>query len=149
MIWVGRRFYKPAEFIAEAIVLGVSRRIPWAIPRARRNRDWVFVAHPSGMIVPCNCAPLVRVSGKAGCKNCQGTGRRDVAALIYVFKLHRIVTLIPDDMPHAERVRLTKKGLDLIEVPADDPDHQEPRRKTRKEKQAEQQELDMAPEVEA
>lgn len=50
LVWVGEGFYPtPAMFMAEAMRLGVSRRLP-AIPRGFMvGRDWVLLAHRSAV----------------------------------------------------------------------------------------------------
>jgi len=47
LLWVGAEFYNsPGVFMAEAITMGVSRRLK-AVPRGfRAGKTWVFLAHP-------------------------------------------------------------------------------------------------------
>jgi hypothetical protein len=40
-----------------------------------------------------------------------------------------VVRIVPDTMPEEQREALRRQGLTLVEVPADDPDHQPVRRR--------------------
>jgi hypothetical protein len=119
LIWIGKSLYPVRAFLREARTLGVSRRLPSRQKFLRPGKTWVFVAHPAGMIVPCG----------------------------YAFLLKRIVKLIPDDLPTRDRAKLTRQGLELVEIPPNDRDHQ-PTHKRGREKH-DQGRLDMAPEVSA
>lgn len=45
LLWIGDQFYSPTEFLSEAAMLGVSRRIS-AVPRGFKvGETWVFLAH--------------------------------------------------------------------------------------------------------
>ena len=45
IIWVGERFYSPAEFIIEALNLGVSRRVQAMPRRIKIGHTWILFAH--------------------------------------------------------------------------------------------------------
>jgi hypothetical protein len=47
LLWIGAKFYPtPADFMAEACTMGVSRRLV-AVPRGfKLGETWVFLAHP-------------------------------------------------------------------------------------------------------
>lgn len=50
LLWVGRKFYKTAaDFRAEAMTLGISKRIS-QVPRGIEvGKTWIFLAHPEAM----------------------------------------------------------------------------------------------------
>ena len=47
LMWIGERYYPtPEDFIREARVAGVSKRVP-VVPKEIGLGDWVFLAHPN------------------------------------------------------------------------------------------------------
>ena len=48
LMWIGERYYPtPRDFIKEALVAGVSKRVP-VVPKELKIGNWVFLAHPNG-----------------------------------------------------------------------------------------------------
>lgn len=130
LIWIGNRYYTPEAFSAEAQLLGVSRRLPWVPQWVRPGETWIMAAHRAACSVPCTCdrLPLGGLASDAGggavCQTCGGSGRAPAPGVFYLFRARRIVQIIPDTMPEEKRQELIARGLELVEVPADDPDHQ-------------------------
>lgn len=143
LMWVGGKFYSPAEFQAEAKSMGVSKRIPFVPKWFVVNQTWVFLAHEEGVQQTCrvcdgkghtvqteqalekvgtmNPGDLIEVEA---CEACEGSGGVHVPAIFYAYKPVRVVRIVPDTMPAQERTTLQEQGLTLVEVPHDDPDHQ-------------------------
>jgi hypothetical protein len=100
LLWIGEQYYPtPQAWMEEANRLGVSRRIA-AIPRGFIvGKSWVFVAHP-------------QVLGK------------DQPGVFHVIKPTRIELIVTPSM-RAEPwvIELSNKGVTLVEVPENDPDH--------------------------
>lgn len=136
LMWVGARFCSPSAFAAEAEALGVSKRVPWPLPKWMEvGKTWVFLAHEEGRVEACEACqgkglrpatpPAVLPDP---CEACDGKGRVASPAIFYAFKPHRVVRIVPDDLDHEAARDLEKEGLTLVEVPAADADHAAPRR---------------------
>jgi len=103
LLWVGKQYYPSAgDFALEADKLGVSRRVS-AVPKGFVvGKTWVFVAHPEAIRVGDLAAPGV----------------------FHAFRPERIELLITPAMRDEDWVLdLAKRGVTLVEVPEDDPDH--------------------------
>ncbi len=132
LLWAGSRYYSPETFTAEARVLGVSRRLPYRPRFVNPGKTWILVAHRGACSERCTCdrlpmpGPPKDAEGifRPSCASCAGTGRVPVPGVFYLFRVKRIVQIVTDTMAEEECARLRKKGLDLVKVPADDPDHQ-------------------------
>ncbi len=136
LMWVGERFYpSPETFSAEAVTLGVSKRIA-SIPKwFTVGTTWVFLAHAKGVAEPCGTCLLRNRLRRAGaveeCPDCDGqetlehpgAGTTWTPAVFFAFRPQRVERIIPDTMPLAERAELVAQGYTLVEVPAGDPDH--------------------------
>lgn len=49
LLWVGEKYYTPAEFKAEVNEMGMSKRIP-ALPKGMEiGKTWIFLAHPKAI----------------------------------------------------------------------------------------------------
>jgi len=110
LMWIGRGLYPtPAHFLDEARWLGISRRLAawpaWIVPGV----TVLFCAHALGI--------------HAAATGPDATSRQR-AAIIAASRVTRIVKMVPDTIPDAERTALTDRGFDLVTVPHDDPDHQ-------------------------
>lgn len=143
LMWVGGKFYTPREFEAEAARLGVSKRVPWPTPKwLEIGKTWVLLAHEETITETC---PTCQGSGMhetpdgkfyngegkrlGDCEDCGRTGKVRTPGVFHAFVPRRIVRIVPDDMPEQEREALREQGLTLVEVPADDPDHQPSKRR--------------------
>ncbi len=105
ILWVGKQFYSPEEFIKEAKELGVSKRIA-AVPNGFEiGKTWVFLAHQNAGRDP-------------------KTNKR-VPALFYVFKPTRIEKIVSETQfrNREEMDKLKAKGIIPIVVDDDDFDH--------------------------
>jgi hypothetical protein len=56
LMWVGRKFYSPDEFAAEAAKLGISKRIPDIPDGLVVGKTWVFMGHPDACQEPLSWA---------------------------------------------------------------------------------------------
>lgn len=114
---VSQKFYTPQSFRAESESLGVSRRIS-AIPRELEiGKTWVFLAysqHKTATLPPDGAG-------------FQQVVPDDYQEVFYAFRPSRIELVVSPSWKaaHAEQVAYhEKKGVVLVEVPDDDPDHQ-------------------------
>lgn len=138
LLWIGERFYKtPADFIHEALTLGISRRIA-AVPRDFKvGVTWVLLAHPKA--VTCSqCAgagldPAAAWDSRhrsgsygspAACEKCNGAGK--TPGIFRVFRPHAVEYIITQTQSKdpAFMADLQRKGLTPVTVPDNDRDHQ-------------------------
>lgn len=104
LVWIGEAHYEtPEKWLDEAAQLGISRRIA-AIPKGFRiGETWVFAAHPKGAKIPLDVFK---------------------PAIVHVFKPSRIELVVTPSMKEEDWVKgYVEKGITLVEVPEDDPDH--------------------------
>ncbi len=102
LITIGGAFYdSPEVFMEEAKRLGISRRIS-ALPKGFViGKSWVALAHPKGT-----------------------GGEKPGLAVIHLFRPARVELIVTPNMRGEDWVeRYVAKGVTLVEVPADDPDH--------------------------
>ena len=123
--WIGNRFYTPYTFTAEARLMGVSLRLP-SVPRwITPGETWIMLGHRLACPEPCTCDHFTPLGGPDGnCQACHGSGRVGSPGVFYIFRARRLVMIVSDALNETERAKLAKRGLDLVEVPEDDPDHQ-------------------------
>src|SRR5262245_18504685 len=120
LLWVGARFYTPDTFQAEASSQGVSKRIGVVPKWLEVGRTWLFLAHEQALTKVCPTCQGQLLE----CEACDNTRLVALPAVFFAFVVQRLERIIPDTMPEAERAQLRAQGLTLVEVPADDPDHQ-------------------------
>jgi hypothetical protein len=133
LLWVGDKFYSPASFVAEAALMGVSRRIN-SVPRDLVVGETViYMAHRSAIKAKCNCEPelfergLVALGDRA--ENCPVHGPEvmgDEPGIIAAF-IPRAIEIIVTDLQAQDdefMAGLEKRGLTPVIVPHNDPDHQ-------------------------
>lgn len=151
LLWLGEKFYTPESFVEEAGRLGVSRRLPHFPTWVEPGVTWIFVGSKKLFKEPCvACAEARTVRERDGlqtasetedaikaCEPCGGEGVILKPGVFYAFQAKRIVKIVADDTPEAERERLIKRGLELVIVPKDDPDHAAPKSKKAIEKELE------------
>lgn len=101
LMWVGKE-YTPAEFVAEAMVLGISKRIP-RMPKGIQRGDWIYLAQQ-------------RVTD-------WHPGEGD--AIFFAFQLDHVEKVITNEQASNPAVlkELEEKGIVPFIVPADDSDH--------------------------
>lgn len=113
LVWIGSKYYTPAEFRAEANSMGISRRIN-ALPRGFEIGDWVFLAHREAEWTACvECGDGVP---DPECPACSGSGRSPVAAIFYVFQPARIEYVVKGDETLEEIEALNKRGIEPVKV---------------------------------
>jgi hypothetical protein len=106
LLWIGGKFYKdPNAWMHEAQRMGVSRRIH-TIPKGfELGKTWTFVAHPEA--IPA-----------------KNKGKEGQPAIFHVFKTQKLELIVTEKMKSEKWVKdFVKKGVTLVEVPEDDPDH--------------------------
>lgn len=134
LIWIGKQHYSPESFLLEANNLGVSRRVS-AIPKGLViGKTRVFVAHKQGLN---NQATMFDGAPE------REDGDMVEPAVIASFVPRRIELMVDDTgkMEDEEWVQklVEKKGVTLVRLPADDPDHRPVRKKrTRKQRVADE-----------
>lgn len=116
LLWIGNQFYTPEEFIAEASVQGISRRIS-AVPRGfELGKTVVYLAH-------------VKAGRAIDTEDHRQTSlfEQEVAvpAVFYVFIPERIEKIVTDvEAQDPDMIaELQEKGITPVIVPADDKDH--------------------------
>jgi hypothetical protein len=111
LLWIGAQFYPtPASFMAEAMVMGVSRRIA-AVPRGLElGKTWVFLAHPR----------IKEITDPS-------TGETQwIGGVFRIFRPERIEKIITEMQARdaASMAKLADAGIAPVMVPDDDRDHQ-------------------------
>lgn len=122
LLWIGAQFYKsPRAFLTEANELGISRRIA-TIPRGFvLGETWVMFAHAAAL--PCGGCGGVGIRESERCDGCAGSGAR--AGIFYLWQPRAIETLLPESARDSETAReLAARGITIVYVPDNDPDHQ-------------------------
>lgn len=131
LMWVGSGFYTPESFIDEASRLGVSKRVP-AIPRGVEIGDWILLAHPEA--APCPAPDPPPGDPPEDCEVCEGKGK--IPGIFYAFRLTRIELILKESEATPDRIaEEAKRGVTVVPVPDNDPDHQgggKPPRRARK-----------------
>jgi hypothetical protein len=145
LLWIGEQFYpSPADFAAEAARLGVSRRIS-AVPRGFKvGETWIFVAHPKAVQTT-----LVNKEGESLFAEEPGLGPgifqafrpSRIERIVKQSELEHYQDVLADVAPALEsgaklqdlvpasyevfwRLRAdVARGITLVPVPDDDPDH--------------------------
>jgi len=121
LMWVGEKFYPtPAHFAAEAVGVGVSKRIA-KVPRdLRLGETWVLLAHRVAIAVPCpeGCQGDEQVGG--------GPGRLLLPGVFCIFRPRAIEYVVRGDETPAELERLAERGFSLVSVVPLDADGQMP-----------------------
>ena len=109
LIWAGTQHYPTRlDFLQEALLMGISSRVPAAPRDAEPGKTWLFAAHRKGITLPGD--------GNAG--------DQQVPAIIAVARLRAIEYIIGDDTSLAQREAIEKRGLTPVVVPHNDKDHQ-------------------------
>lgn len=116
LLWIGAQFYKtPADFTAEGVQLGFSRRIT-AIPRDFKvGETWVLLAHPRAIAKPVASAVV------------EGDPADDpyTPGIFLVWQPERIEKILPESTRDSDETKkLVERGITPVFVPDDDPDHQ-------------------------
>lgn len=117
LLWVGEKFYPTVQdWSGEALKLGLSKRLP-AIPKEFvPGATWLAVAHPKG----------IRKDAPAG--DGEIGEKADYTPAVFQFiRSGKIEVVVTPSMKKQRWVKALQKqwgdGLQLVEVPEDDPDH--------------------------
>ena len=103
LMWVGRKFYTPEEFITEDKKLGICKAIKQKPKGLVLGETWVMVAHPQAITFEDMAEPD-EISSRPG--------------VFYAFRPTRIEMLIYQSQATPERLaELEKKGITPIIVP--------------------------------
>ena len=111
LLWIGERFYPtPQEFIAEAGLMEISRRIP-AVPRDFKvGETWVFLAHRKA------------VPGKF---HLWFPNEETKPGIFYIFRPTAVEIVVNGDETEEEIDRLIQRGLTPVKVErAEDPEQE-------------------------
>lgn len=118
IVTIGKEHYPtPEAWTAEADRLGVSRRLP-AIPKGLvLGKSWILVAHPEA------CERRLTVRGEGDLHPVEKLQK--VPGIFHAFRPTRIELIVTPSMGKEKWVQdlVEKKGVTLVEVPEDDPDH--------------------------
>jgi hypothetical protein len=108
LLWVGESFYTPTNFIAEAVKMGISRRIA-AVPRnLKLGETWVLFAHRSA------CGARIDEDGD----------REGIPGVFYAFRPQRIEKLIWERDAKNELLEdLQRRGITPVIIPDGDLNH--------------------------
>lgn len=109
LLWIGERFYPtPEHFAHEAATMGVSRRIG-AIPRGFVvGETWVLLAHRSACVAQLD----------------PDTEPVRAAGIFQVFRPTRVEKIVRASDCTPEAIAAAElRGITLVPVPDDDPDH--------------------------
>lgn len=111
LMTVGERHYTPSTFTFEASHMGISKRIS-AIPKQLKiGETWIFLGHKEAAI----------------------DGLNKVPGVFHVFRPQRIELIVDSKIKNKAWVKnYAKKGVTLVEVPVDDPDHHAGKKKKRR-----------------
>jgi hypothetical protein len=130
LLWIGEAFYKTARhFMAEAKMLGISRRIH-AVPRNFvAGQTWVLLAHPRHLTCAA-CGGAGRIADHetldyAKCAPCEGKGA--TPAVFYAWKPEAVEKILPESQRDSKEAQdLLKRGIRPVYVPDTDKDHAAP-----------------------
>lgn len=122
LIWVGEAHYAdPSAFLAEAAVMGISRRLAQLPRDLEPGKTWCFLAHRK--VFPGAAPP--------SCPACEGgfpvelerapcCGREregePVAGLFAAFIVERVERVVPEDVSEAECAALRDRGIEPVIV---------------------------------
>jgi hypothetical protein len=131
LLWIGRGHYTPESYLDESRRLGVSRRLS-AVPKGLvLGETWVLLAHldavppATGTCTVCNFSEGLHLPG-ATADVCSAYQRPKPSPGIFCAFIPRAVELVlqqSDATP--ERIeKERKRGVTVVAVPDDDPDHQ-------------------------
>lgn len=143
LIWIGEKFYKtPADFIKEARFLGVSRRLP-APPKGFKVGDVVFLAHPKavtnhqkGELFPEEpvMGPGIFMAYRPKAIE-RIVNQSEYELYLEINRWAENNKIVPEkrnvepvfgknlSKMYGKMRRLTMRGITLVPVPDDDPDH--------------------------
>lgn len=127
LMWIGEKFYTPQEFIQEAKLQGISKRIA-AIPKNFKiGETWVFLAHRKA---------IEQFTGnyvddeKSNTRTFESGFKQGI---FYAFKPSRVELVITESMQHLDWVQsYVKKGVVLSTVPDEPKHHPQQKKKTKR-----------------
>ena len=125
LLWVGSQ-YTPEDFMEESKRLGVSKRIPWPVPKwLQIGSTWVFLAHAHTFHPPCpDCSDLkLRAPDDPPCETCDGEGQLYQAGVFTAFIPKRIERVVPLTFPEEEAEKLRKQGITPVFLDTSQPEH--------------------------
>ncbi len=123
--WVGSKDYTPDSFTLEVAEMGVSKRVSGIPAGLQLGRTWVFLAHPAAYRYPTcrRCGMGWAEYDRPECHKGQPHAWQG-PGFFHGFVVQRVECLAEDDRLQEDWVSdLKQKGVTIIPVPADDPDH--------------------------
>lgn len=128
LLWVGEKFYATPElFTAEAMVMGVSRRIA-AVPRDFTLGTWILLAHRkatrpaadayhpfNGHVAGCTCEGI---DPSEGCElpGCTCTIHHTQPGVFHIFRPTAVEYVVTGNETEDELAALVKRGLTPVRV---------------------------------
>jgi hypothetical protein len=118
LIWIGGQHYKtPADFLAEAARMGISRRLTAVPKRLEVGKTWVFLAHREAIRKPCQCVlPEAEGKGQKDCKSCKGKGYVGIPAIFSAFRPSHVEKVVERSTPEEECEKLRQRGIEPVIV---------------------------------
>jgi hypothetical protein len=123
LMWVGARYYKtPSDWLAEAIALGVSKRLPGLVlgltQRIRDRTLACYVAHPAA--IPA--WPTAQVVGDFGTVAPRITSEKPAPGIIAAFRPSAVELVVTEQMARERQEWAQRTGVKLHVVEAVDTD---------------------------
>lgn len=131
MIWIGEQYYKTAdEFMLEARMLGISRRIS-RMPRGfKPGEHYVLLAHRKAIVTkearecPNATDPCSTCTAETCTCECHTPRNVYKPGVVAVFKPTRVELILRESEATRERrEREAERGITVVSVPDGDPDH--------------------------
>lgn len=119
LLWVGEKFYPtPADYMKEAVRLGVSRRIP-RVPQGFKLGDRVFLAHRLAIDHKELCACRGTIGKNCGTCNGEGWVHNQTPGLFTSFVPSRIEYVCKGDETEEQLDALLKRDIVPVKVVRD------------------------------
>lgn len=123
LLWIGEKFYPtPDDFMEEAQIQGVSRRIT-AVPKDFVvGKTHVAFAHRKGIVKYCAHPDVERTGDMltdeqvASCPDCHGEGHIYLQAIVGVFHPTRIEYIVKDGDSEEKLESMEKRGISLVRL---------------------------------
>jgi len=122
--WVGEEFYTtPADFIAEGIQQGFSRRIKSVPQGFKLGKTYVFLAHPKAVTKQVEVPPE-KAARLLGDPLAEAYEQQGFPGFFYIWIPQRLEKIFDESQRGGEEVAAAeKRGIVPVFVPDNDPDH--------------------------
>jgi len=125
LMWIGAEYYTVAEYIQEAATMGISRRMPKAVPRGLLKEGsfvptWVLVAHPHAIppqATTCEHGNPVGEVCADGCPRWEAVPTdKPQPGIISCFLARALEYIVREDDDEEFLDGLEERGLSLVRV---------------------------------